>query len=199
MSKAVTHSPWRLLYPSSCRSTNQHEPHDTPWGLCSLSSSYEHRCQLTGPRCVKVPTAARVKSISKEETPGHSVGPLQRCTVKEGHLGGRMPPDPPTLLAPLALHSRFCARLRAPSALPSQNPSVKLGRLKKCKLGNVDSDSPLFVDTLGDQGRTMFKVSTKREEGASEDMRGLNRSTSKRLNRSKILKWSTSKRLRRNT
>ncbi|KAI8518021.1 hypothetical protein Bbelb_040380 [Branchiostoma belcheri] len=97
------------------------------------SSSYEHRCQLTGPRCVKVPTAARVKSISKEETPGHSVGPLQRCTVKEGHLG------------------------------------------------------------------TMFKVSTKREEGASEDMRGLNRSTSKRLNRSKILKWSTSKRLRRNT
>ncbi|KAI8516491.1 hypothetical protein Bbelb_050720 [Branchiostoma belcheri] len=37
----------------------------------------------------------------------------------------------------------------------------------------------------------MFKVSTKREEGASEDMRGLNRSTSKRLNRSKILKWST--------
>ncbi|KAI8484879.1 hypothetical protein Bbelb_374760 [Branchiostoma belcheri] len=118
MSKAVTHSPWRrLLYPSSCRSTNQHEPHDTPWGLCSLSSSYEHRCQLTGPRCVKVPTAARVKSISKEETPGHSVGPLQRCTVKEGHLG----------------------------------------------------------------------VSTKREEGASEDMRGLNRSTSKRLNRSKTL------------
>ncbi|KAI8513997.1 hypothetical protein Bbelb_083210 [Branchiostoma belcheri] len=34
----------------------------------------------------------------------------------------------------------------------------------------------------------MFKVSTIREEGASEDMRGLNRSTSKRLNRSKILK-----------
>ncbi|KAI8484602.1 hypothetical protein Bbelb_377090 [Branchiostoma belcheri] len=43
--------------------------------------------------------------------------------------------------------------LRAPSALPSQNPSVKLGRLKKCKLTEVDSDTPVFVDALGDQGR----------------------------------------------
>ncbi|KAI8522031.1 hypothetical protein Bbelb_017850 [Branchiostoma belcheri] len=43
--------------------------------------------------------------------------------------------------------------LRAPSALPSQNPSVKLGRLKKCKLAEVDSDTPVFVDALGDQGR----------------------------------------------
>ncbi|KAI8480506.1 hypothetical protein Bbelb_417420 [Branchiostoma belcheri] len=64
-----------------------------------------------------------------------------------------MPPDPPTLLAPLALDSRFCARLRAPSALPSQNPLVKLGRLKKCKQADVDSDTPVFVDALGDQGR----------------------------------------------
>ncbi|KAI8497695.1 hypothetical protein Bbelb_243470 [Branchiostoma belcheri] len=36
-------------------------------------------------------------------------------------------------------------RLRA----PSQNP-----KLKTCKLADVDSDSPLFVDALGDQGRT---------------------------------------------
>ncbi|KAI8515646.1 hypothetical protein Bbelb_064590 [Branchiostoma belcheri] len=64
-----------------------------------------------------------------------------------------MPPDPPSLLAPLALDSRFCARLRAPSALHSQNPSVKLAPWadgKKVKLGralaDVDSDSPLFVD-----------------------------------------------------
>ncbi|KAI8499844.1 hypothetical protein Bbelb_221610 [Branchiostoma belcheri] len=35
------------------------------------------------------------------------------------------------------------------TTLPSQNP---LGRLKKCKLADVDSDSPLFVDALGDQG-----------------------------------------------
>ncbi|KAI8514843.1 hypothetical protein Bbelb_074340 [Branchiostoma belcheri] len=35
------------------------------------------------------------------------------------------------------------------ATLPSQNP---LGRLKKCKLAEVDSDSPLFVDALGDQG-----------------------------------------------
>ncbi|KAI8483839.1 hypothetical protein Bbelb_383660 [Branchiostoma belcheri] len=45
----------------------------------------------------------------------------------------------------------------APSALPSQNPSVKLGGRKKVKLGralaDVDSDSPLFVDALGGQGR----------------------------------------------
>ncbi|KAI8514984.1 hypothetical protein Bbelb_075750 [Branchiostoma belcheri] len=42
-------------------------------------------------------------------------------------------------------------------ALPFQNPSVKLGERKKVKLGralaDVDSDSPLFVDALGDQGR----------------------------------------------
>ncbi|KAI8493690.1 hypothetical protein Bbelb_286110 [Branchiostoma belcheri] len=133
MSKAVTHSPWRLFYPSSCRSTNQHEPHDTPWGLCSLSSSYEHRCQLTGPRCVKVPTAARVRVFQKRK---------RRAT-------------PP---------------------------------------GRYDA-APSKKDIWG----TMFKVSTKREEGVSEDMRGLNRTTSKRLNRSKTLKWSTSKRLRRNT
>ncbi|XP_019632057.1 PREDICTED: uncharacterized protein C14orf93-like [Branchiostoma belcheri] len=37
MSKADKHNLWRLFYPSSCRSTNQHEPHDAPWGLCSLS------------------------------------------------------------------------------------------------------------------------------------------------------------------
>ncbi|KAI8509394.1 hypothetical protein Bbelb_132420 [Branchiostoma belcheri] len=70
-----------------------------------------------------------------------------------------MPPDPPTLLAPLALDSRFCARslrLRARTSFPvnfrklrapSQNP-----KLKTCKLADVDSDSPLFVDALGDQG-----------------------------------------------
>ncbi|KAI8518806.1 hypothetical protein Bbelb_020630 [Branchiostoma belcheri] len=175
MSKAVTHSPWRLLYPSSCRSTNQHEPHDTPWGLCSLSvawpsSSYEHRCQLTGPRCVKVPTAARVKSISKEETPGHSVGPLQRCTVKEGHLG-------------TSCNGQPCSPTRRTIALPG-------GSWMRRKEPGVFALKNHVQE---------FKVSTKREEGASEDMRGLNRSTSKRLNRSKILKWSTSKRLRRNT
>ncbi|KAI8500945.1 hypothetical protein Bbelb_210400 [Branchiostoma belcheri] len=71
-----------------------------------------------------------------------------------------MPPDPPTLLAPLALDSRFCARslrLRARTSFPVnfrklrapfQNP-----KLKTCKLADVDSDSPLFVDALGDQGR----------------------------------------------
>ncbi|KAI8495289.1 hypothetical protein Bbelb_272750 [Branchiostoma belcheri] len=119
MSKAVTHSPWRLLYPSSLM------PSTAP-----SSSSYEHRCQLTGPRCVKVPTAARVRVFQKRK------------------------------------------RRATPSGRYNAAPSKK--------------------DIWG----TMFKVSTKREEGASEDMRGLNRSTSKRLNRSKTLKWSTSKRLR---
>ncbi|KAI8512950.1 hypothetical protein Bbelb_095890 [Branchiostoma belcheri] len=38
---------------------------------------------------------------------------------------------------------------------PGPNPSVKLGRLKKCKLAEVDSDTPVFVDALGDQGRTV--------------------------------------------
>ncbi|KAI8516865.1 hypothetical protein Bbelb_054460 [Branchiostoma belcheri] len=47
--------------------------------------------------------------------------------------------------------------LRAPSALPSQNPSVKLGRLKKCKLAEVDSDTPVFVDALGDQGSSLSR------------------------------------------
>ncbi|KAI8516616.1 hypothetical protein Bbelb_051970 [Branchiostoma belcheri] len=46
------------------------------------------------------------------------------------------------------------------TTLPSQNP---LGRLKKCRLADVDSDSPLFVDALGDQGMwgtqdNLFKV-----------------------------------------
>ncbi|KAI8507307.1 hypothetical protein Bbelb_146870 [Branchiostoma belcheri] len=70
-----------------------------------------------------------------------------------------MPPDPPTLLAPLALDSRFCARLRAPSnrRSPLKIYRIKLGERKKVKLGralaDVDSDCPLFVDALGDQGR----------------------------------------------
>ncbi|KAI8496659.1 hypothetical protein Bbelb_253140 [Branchiostoma belcheri] len=47
---------------------------------------------------------------------------------------------------------------KADTELPisSENPSVKLGVRKKVKLGralaDVDSDSPLFVDALGDQG-----------------------------------------------
>ncbi|KAI8516429.1 hypothetical protein Bbelb_050100 [Branchiostoma belcheri] len=32
------------------------------------------------------------------------------------------------------------------------NPSVKLGRLKKYKLADVDSDTPVFVEAFGDQG-----------------------------------------------
>ncbi|KAI8493046.1 hypothetical protein Bbelb_290500 [Branchiostoma belcheri] len=46
-------------------------------------------------------------------------------------------------------------QLPAPSALPSQNSSVRLDERTKVKLGRAlaDSDSPLFVDALGDQGR----------------------------------------------
>ncbi|KAI8510956.1 hypothetical protein Bbelb_118720 [Branchiostoma belcheri] len=149
MSKAVTHSPWRLLYPSSCRSTNQHEPHDTPWGLCSLSSSYEHRCQLAGPRCVKVPIFQQQQEL--EYFKRGNGGPLRRAAT--------------------TLH-----RQRRTSGVIEET-----------------------VGKTGSPHRRGLEVSTKREEGASEDMTGLNRSTSKRLNRSKTLKWSTSKRLRRNT
>ncbi|KAI8502109.1 hypothetical protein Bbelb_205210 [Branchiostoma belcheri] len=101
-----------------------------------------------------------------------------------------MPTPPPTLLAPLALDSRFCARslrpcfgssqhqfsvnyqkLRAPSALPAQNPSVKLGEWKKGKLGralaDVDSDSPLFVDALEDQGRRSSAVTGHPSQGGT--------------------------------
>ncbi|KAI8504589.1 hypothetical protein Bbelb_177070 [Branchiostoma belcheri] len=78
-----------------------------------------------------------------------------------------MPPDPSTLLAPLALDSRFCARLRAPLALPSQNPSLKLGRLKKCKLAEVNSDTPVFVDALGDQGRAANTVFSDSEDNVN--------------------------------
>ncbi|KAI8482816.1 Crystallin, lambda 1 [Branchiostoma belcheri] len=58
-------------------------------------------------------------------------------------------------------------RLRAPSALPSQNPSVKLGRLKKCKLADVDSDTPVFVDALGDQGRRYVESATETDSDQS--------------------------------
>ncbi|KAI8522044.1 hypothetical protein Bbelb_017980 [Branchiostoma belcheri] len=67
--------------------------------------------------------------------------------------------DSPTLLQRFS----FKTGLRAPMALPFQNPSVKLGERKKVKLGralaDVDSDSPLFVDALGDQGSIEFVFS----------------------------------------
>ncbi|KAI8504979.1 hypothetical protein Bbelb_170880 [Branchiostoma belcheri] len=54
---------------------------------------------------------------------------------------------------PESLKGSDCER----QALSAQNPSVNLGGQKKGKLGralaDVDSDSPLFVDALGDQGR----------------------------------------------
>ncbi|KAI8492668.1 hypothetical protein Bbelb_297090 [Branchiostoma belcheri] len=90
-----------------------------------------------------------------------------------------MPPDPPTLLAPLALDSRFCARslrLRARTSFPvnfrklrapSQNP-----KLKTCKLADVDSDSPLFVDALGDQGRNDIANKNRRVVGVFICVRG---------------------------
>ncbi|KAI8521335.1 hypothetical protein Bbelb_010890 [Branchiostoma belcheri] len=42
---------------------------------------------------------------------------------------------------------------------PSQNPSVRLGERAKLKLGRAltDSDSPLFVDALRDQGRVAWR------------------------------------------
>ncbi|KAI8491448.1 hypothetical protein Bbelb_306480 [Branchiostoma belcheri] len=71
-----------------------------------------------------------------------------------------MPPNPPALLAPLALDSRFCARslrLRARTSFPVNFRKLRAPsqnhKLKTCKLADVDSDSPLFVDALGDQGR----------------------------------------------
>ncbi|KAI8478114.1 hypothetical protein Bbelb_441530 [Branchiostoma belcheri] len=64
---------------------------------------------------------------------------------------------PTPQVSEVTVTSRNFRQLRTPSDTchPTLqiNPSVKLGRLKKYKLTNVDSDSPLFVDALGDQGR----------------------------------------------
>ncbi|KAI8486240.1 hypothetical protein Bbelb_359560 [Branchiostoma belcheri] len=61
------------------------------------------------------------------------------------------------------------------------NPSVKLGRLKKFKLTDVDSDSPLFVDALGDQGSVIGPAEFTVNRCQDPPMQTLNTSQRKML------------------
>ncbi|KAI8497838.1 Elongation factor 1-alpha 1 [Branchiostoma belcheri] len=102
------------------------------------------------------------KGWSFERTSGKASG----YTLKDA-LDAIEPPTRPTgkpLRIPLQDVYKIGGTFRAPLALPSQNPSVKLGEQKKVKLvralADIDSDSPLFVDALGDRQGSQGSVVT---------------------------------------